>query len=163
MKSVLALALTLATSYAFADAPTPLVASGDTVVSSSVGVRAVTSENSQKSSEEVRLQYPDMSRDLLTLYMIDRVVLTNNGTLDLYQGQTLWMTLEKMAGAQVFTVRQSLYPFSPVSIENTMSAQYPDRIGSLDFLFKGCNTPAGGTQACDMVRAHLELAEIAPH
>lgn len=160
MKALLALGLSpfFALSIASADSATPLVPSGDTVIDSSINDRAVTSENSQKASEEIRIQYPDMSRDILTVYMIDRVVLTSAGTLDLYAGTTLWLTLEKQG--QVFMVRQSAYAFAPERIEHTMSVDNPDQIDNLDFIFKGCSTPQGGTQACDMVRVHLDLAEV---
>ncbi len=160
MKALLAFTLSpfFALSMASADTATPLVPSGDTLVSSSVGERVITSENSQKASEEIRVQYPEISRDILTLFTIDRVVLTSNGTLDLYQGETLWMTLERQD--QTFAVRQSAYTFAPASIEHTMSVQKPDQVANLDFVFKGCTTPQGQAQACEMVRVHLELAEI---
>lgn len=160
MKALLAFTLSpfFALSIASADTTTPLVPSGDALVSSSIADRVVTSENSQKASEEIRVQYPEISRDILTLFTIDRVVLTTNGTLDLYQGQTLWMTLERQG--EIFGVRQTAYTFVPSSIEHTMSVDKPEQVANLDFVFKGCSTPQGGTQACEMVRVHLELAEI---
>lgn len=180
MKSVLALGLGsfFALSIASADqrqqTTQPLVPSGDTVADSSVAERIVTAENSQKSAEEIRVTHPEISRDLLTVYMIDRVVLTSNGTLDLYAGQTLWLTLEKQG--QVFAVRASAYEFEPVTIEHTMSLDRPSLVNGLDFTFQGC-TPAqqdqqdqrGGQQPtqqetpvrnCETVRVHLGLAEI---
>jgi|GEM_PF-5527194 len=162
MKSLLALGLgsMFAVSIASA-APQALVPSGDALVSSSINDRVVTSENSQKASDEIRVIYPEISRDILTLYTIDRVVLTSNGTLDLYVGQTLWMTLEKQG--QVFAVRASAYEFEPVSIEHTMSVDKPDQVANLDFIFQGCTQATQGqVPTCEMVRVHLGLAEVVP-
>ena len=140
----------------------PLEPSGDAVASASVSDRVVTAENSQKATDDIRVRYPEISRDILTLYTIDRVVMTSNGTLDLYTGETLWLTLEKQG--QVFAVRNSLYTFVPTSIEHTMSTDKPDMLASLDFLFQGCPQANQGQQApaCESVRVHLGLTEIVP-
>ena len=159
MKAFLSLGLAsmFAASFAFAEPVTP---GGDALADSSITERVVTPENSQKGADEIRTVFPEISRDILTLYTIDRVVLTSNGTLDLYSGETLWMVLE-MSG-QTFSVRQSAYEFEPSSIEHTMSLDNPQLVDGLDFIFKGCAANQQGVQACEQVRVHLGLSQVVP-
>ncbi len=72
------------------------------------------------------------------------------------------MTLEKSAQTSVFAVRDSLYAFTPMSIEHTMSVDKPELVNGLDFIFQGCAQANQGqaTPACESVRIHLGLNEI---
>ena len=100
--------------------------SGNAVANSDVsGVEARAGEVSQgetaRSLEEIYAAYPVLASRASFLGTITRVVETDAGTLDLYAGETLAMTLEWHADSNTYTVRSSTSGFEADSIVRTLS------------------------------------------